>query len=311
MRFVVSFLLVLLGINSSAFAQQFPEGKYVFSAPALFGSEGGTAKGTLVELESMEDGYQMVFLNNPLSPNSRIIFSLKGDDVIFSESHMPSSEIGRTITGKGQIYDSDCASGRLSVSSGSVGFLLEERKSSEWNLRPASRDEVQLGYVQGLKEAEHRIWSNRAIERPTLENAKRALGAVVGYGFGQKDVPILTQMLESGELVYDSGKFSFRDEVPIEAILDGSSITTNVVKELIDLRPPSATSNIPMQTVALSADVASIHGSEMVAVDPLVKDTAPTPQEKSGTTHRLLPYLVCALVLVGVSAVFMIGRRRR
>ena len=311
MRLVVSFLLVLLGINSSAFAQQFPEGKYVFSAPALFGSEGGTAKGTLVELEATAEGYQLVFLNNPLSRSSRITFTLKDDRIVFETSDMSSSEIGRAVDGKGKVQKNTMASGNLTVRSGSVGFLLAGRESSEWSLRPATRDEVLKGYSEGLEMAEYFLFLRRSRERPTLENAKRTLIRVVGYGFGQKDVPILTQMLESGELVYDSGKFSFRDEVPMEEVLDGSSITTNVVMEVIDLRPPSATSNIPMQIVALSADVASIHESEMVAVDPLVKDTAPTPQEKSGTTHRLLPYLVGALVLVGVSAVFMIGRRRR
>lgn len=304
MRLVVLFVLVLLVMNGSAFAQQFPEGKYVFSAPALFGSEGGTAKGTLVELEATAEGYQLVFLNNPLSRSSRITFTLKDDRIVFETSDMSSSEIGRAVDGKGKVQKSTMASGNLTVRSGSPGFLLAGRKSSEWSLRPATRNEVLESYSEGLEMAEELLWSRRSRQKRSLENAIEALGSVVGYGFGQKDVPILTQMLESGELVYDSGKFSFRDEVPIEAVLDGSSITTNVSMEVIDLRPPSATSNIPMQVF-----VASIHRSEMVAADPLVEDSVPTPQEKSGTTHRLLPYLVGALVLVAVSIAIMINRR--
>jgi hypothetical protein len=277
MRFVVSFLFVLLVMNGSAFSQQFPEGKYVFSAPALFGSEGGTARGTLVELEVTAEGYQLVFLNNPLSRRSRITFTLKDDRIVFETSDMSSSEIGRAVDGKGKVQKNAMASGNLTVRSGSVGFLLAGRESSEWSLRPATRKEVLESYSEGLEMAEYFIFLRRSRERPTLENAKRALLGAVGYGFGEKDLPILTQMLESGELVYDSGKFSFRDEVPMEAVLDGSSITTNVVRELIDLR--------------------------------LVKDTAPTPQEESGTTHRLLPYLVGALVLVAVTIGIMINRR--
>ncbi len=264
-------------MNGSAFSQQFPEGKYVFSAPALFGSEGGTARGTLVELEVTAEGYQLVFLNNPLSRRSRITFTLKDDRIVFETSDMSSSEIGRAVDGKGKVQKNAMASGNLTVRSGSVGFLLAGRESSEWSLRPATRKEVLESYSEGLEMAEYFIFLRRSRERPTLENAKRALLGAVGYGFGEKDLPILTQMLESGELVYDSGKFSFRDEVPMEAVLDGSSITTNVVRELIDLR--------------------------------LVKDTAPTPQEESGTTHRLLPYLVGALVLVAVTIGIMINRR--
>lgn len=200
-------------ILPSANAAKIPEGKYVFSAPALFGSKNGKARGKLCELEKTEEGYQLVFLNNPLSPSSRITFSIKDDRIVFDESHMPSTEIGRTITGKGNLQDDTVASGKLTVSMGSVGFLLAKRKSSEWRLRSATRKEVLESYSQGLKKAEELLWSNRAIEKPTRENAIKALYSVVGYGFTRKDIPELKKMLEEGELKYEEGNFFFAGNV--------------------------------------------------------------------------------------------------
>jgi len=213
--FAIIFVLVVGLLSAAIYAGEIPEGKYVFSAPALFGSaEEGEARGKVCELEATEDGYQLIFLNNPLSRGSRIKFSIQDDRIIFDKSHMSSSEIGRTVTGQGKIHGNAVASGKVTISSGSMGFLLAERKSSEWSLRPATRSEVLDSYAEGLEMAEKLLWSNRAIERPTRENAIKALNSVVGYGFTSKDVPELEQMLESGDLNYKDGKFFFRQTSP-------------------------------------------------------------------------------------------------
>ena len=47
-----------------AHAQELPEGKYVFSAPALFGSADGETRGKVCELEVTEEGHKLVPLNN-------------------------------------------------------------------------------------------------------------------------------------------------------------------------------------------------------------------------------------------------------
>lgn len=248
--FIIIAVLAVGILSAVAYAGEIPEGKYVFSSPALFGSAEGEAREKLCEMEASEDGYQIIFLSNPLSRGSRISFSIKNGQIVFDESHMPSTEIGRTITGEGSLQGDAIASGKLTVSMGSVGFLLAKRKSSEWSLRPATRSEVLDSYAEGLKKAEELLWSNRAIERPTRENAIKALNSVVGYGFTSKDVPELEQMLESGDLNYKDGKFFFRQTSPDDSVSSGLPISTNVITETIDLREKiAAVTNVPMQVV--------------------------------------------------------------
>lgn len=127
---VTSFLVVGL-LLAVTYAGDIPEGKYVFSSPALFGGANSKARGKQCDLEATEKGSQLIFLNNPLSRGSRITFSVTNGRIVFDESHMPFSEIGRTITGKGNLQYDAIATGKLTVSMGSVGFLLAKRKSSE------------------------------------------------------------------------------------------------------------------------------------------------------------------------------------
>ncbi len=50
--------ILTVGILSAvAYAGEIPEGKYVFSSPALFGSAEGEAREKLCELEATKDGY--------------------------------------------------------------------------------------------------------------------------------------------------------------------------------------------------------------------------------------------------------------
>lgn len=309
-KWIIVCMFLLRGVAS---AEELSEGKFVFAAPALFGSTEGKARGKLCELEVTEGGYQLVFLNNPLSRGSRIVFSLKGDRIVFDESHMPSTEIGRTITGEGRLQDAQTASGKLTVSMGSVGFLLAKRKSSDWSLRPATRAEVLDNFSDGLKMAEKLIWSNRAIERPTRENAIKALNSVVGYGFIRKDIPELKRMLESGELNYKDGKFFFRQTLPVDVASLGLSISTNVFTERIYLGDKvNAAQNVTMQVIIVSAPVASTASPPVGDVpdppQPVVERTLaksaevepiPEPQEtpKKGAVLPL-PLLTVALGLV-------------
>jgi hypothetical protein len=273
---VKSFLAIGL-LSAVTYAGDIPEGKYVFSSPALFGSAKGEARGKVCDLEATEKGYQLTFLNNPLSRGSRITFSVTNGRIVFDESHMPSSEIGRTIIGEGNLQSDAIATGKLTVSMGSVGFLLAKRKSSEWCLRPATKSEVLSNYAEGLKKAEELLWSNRAIERPTRENAITALYSVVGYGFTRKDVPELEKMLESGDLNYKDGKLFFRQISLNNNLSPGLPISTNVVVEIIDLREKiAAITNEPMQVVEATDKVAS-NFAPLVVYTP--ESTEPVPKE--------------------------------
>ncbi len=319
--------ILTVGILSAvAYAGEIPEGKYVFSSPALFGSAEGEAREKLCELEATKDGYQLIFLNNPLSRGSRITFSIKNGQIVFDESHMPSTEVGRTIKGKGSLQGDAIASGKLTVSMGSVGFLLAKRKSSEWSLRPARRSEVLDSYAEGLKKAEELLWSNRAIERPTRENAIKALHSVVGYGFTRKDVPDLEQMLESGDLNYKDGKFFFRQTSPDDSALSSLPISTNVVTETIDLREKiAAVTNVPMQVVE-EADAVESNPAPLVVdipepIEPVVTETPkqvdiepiPEPQEPEETSNEV-PFGLIALgaaLLLLLAITTILYRRKR
>jgi|LSQX01.3.fsa_nt_gb hypothetical protein len=262
---IIGFLVVGL-LSVRTYAGELPEGKYIFSAPALFGSVEGEVCGKLCELEATEKGYQLIFLNNPLSRGSRITFSVTNGRIVFDESHMPSSEIGRTITGKGNLQDDAIASGKLTISMGSVGFLLAKRKASEWSLRPATRSEVLESYAEGLTKAEDFIWGRRGREKPTDENAIKALYSVVGFGFTRKDVPELKKMLESGDLNYRDGKFSFRQNSPDDSVLSSLPISTNVTTEDIDLRGKIAgVTDATMQVVQETDAAGSIPTPSVVA----------------------------------------------
>lgn len=310
-------ILVSFLILSTANAATFPEGKYVFSAPALFGNKDGKARGKLCELEKTEEGYRLVFLNNPLSPNSRITFSIKDDRIVFDESHMPSTEIGRTITGKGNLQDDTVASGKLTVNMGSVGFLLAKRKSSEWSLRPAKRSEVLDSYAEGLKMAEKLLWSRRSRQKPTRENAIKALYSVVGYGFTRKDIPELKRMLESGELKYEEGKFFFRRKSTNQTDFSGNGVSTNVYEERIDLRKKvNAAHSVTMQVVNVSPAESNVDSSEaepqlqlssngQIESPPTKSNSAGKPQERDNRTLSPTIQWIAAIAFFSVLAVIL------
>lgn len=326
-KWMLMFVVLLFGV---AYAEELPEGKFVFSAPALFGSADGEARGKLCELEVTEEGYQLVFLNNPLSRGSRIVFSLEGDRIVFDDSHMPSTEIGRTITGKGRLQDVQTASGKLTVSMGGGGFLLAKRKSSEWSLRPATRGEVLESFSEGLKKAEELIWGRRSRERPTRENAIKALNSVVGYGFTRKDIPELKRMLESGDLNYKDGKFFFRQTSPVTAAASALPISTNVYSENIDLRENiHALTNRTMEVVeaspspkiiapaVVSIPVAEETVTKQAAIAPaVVKDVdLPVPQDDPISDGCLWTrkWLVALFVLIiaGIATTVYYKKRKK
>jgi hypothetical protein len=304
--FTVTVIFVIALLSAVTYAENLPEGKYVFSAPALFGSTEGEARGKLCELETTAKGYQLVLLNNPLSPGSRISFSVENDRIFFDKSYMSSSEIGRTVTGKGTFRDYAIASGKLTVTMGSSGFLLAKRKSSEWSIRTATRSEILESYAEGLEMAEDLLWSNRAIERPTRENAIKALYSVVGYGFTKKDVPVLEQMLESGELNYKDRKFSLSQELPADVEPSMLTISTNVYTESIDLRENNKNAqNVTMKVFSVPSPVKSI--------SPLMVDI-PEPQETSEQKKMLPLFLIgiaLGLLLVFVIIMVVYCRKRR
>jgi len=323
--FVIAVFVIGL-LSAVAHAGDFPEGKYLFSSPALFGSEEGEARGKLCELEATKNGYQLIFLNNPLSRESRITFSVKNDRIVFDESHMPSTEIGRTITGKGSLQGETIASGKLTVSMGSVGFLLAKRKSSEWSLRPATRSEVLDSYAEGLEMAEKLLWSRRSRQKPTRENAIKALHSVVGYGFTSKDVPELEQMLESGDLNYKDGKFFFRQTSRDSGVSSSLPISTNVTTESIDLREKiAAVTNVTMQVVEATDTIESNPAPSLVDIpepsEPIVSEALkridvepiPEPQEPEETSNEFpfgLIVLGAALPLLLVIATILYRRKR-
>ncbi len=303
-------ILLFNCLISSVHAEGIEEGKYMFYAPALFESNDSEPYGALCEISKEGDRYKAYFLD-VFAQGSSICFTMNGDEISFDETQWSYSEYGQTITGKGTVKGKAEAQGSINVTTGTVGYPFVRNRSSQWAIRPATSQEIRLSVEKGLKVVEEYIWATRVQMERTQENVLKSLSIGIGRGFSEKDLPELERMMEFGDLNFTDGKFSFRETFPAEVVPLRLPISTNVFVEDIDLQPLLSTSIIPIQVVALSADVASIHESEMVSVDPLVKDTAPTPQEESGTTHRLLPYLVGALVLVGVSAVFMIGRRRR
>ena len=324
MRTPLGAIIILAGfISVVSYAQELPEGKYVFSAPALFGSTGGEARGKLCELEDTEDGYHLIFLNNPLSRGSRITFSLENRRIVFDRSHMSSTEIGRTIKGRGYLNGEAIASGKLTVSAGSPGFLLATRKSSEWSLRPATRHEVRESFAEGLAMAEKLIWSARGIRRPTYENAIKALSSVVGYGFTRKDVPELKRMLESGELSYKAGKFLFHETSAVDAAYSSLPITTNVTTERIDLRGHiNAVTNATMQVVVASppaeanakpSGVAAAIRPGTVSRPAVVQSEATAVRREALHKGRIMLFLLIVLgvgvLLVVVTAVTICFRR--
>jgi hypothetical protein len=222
---------VLLVAGTASKSADLPDGKYVFFAPALFGSNEEGPRGMLCELEDGGGRRQLHFLNNPLSRGSTISFLRNGTSIKFTESHMPSTEVGRTITGQGSVRGDGTASGSLTVSMGSVGFLLAKRQTSEWSLRKASAEEVRASVTEGLRKAEQLVWASRGIERPTSANVANALHSVVGFGYSEKDVPLLERMIASGELQFENWKSRFRDEVPSPVAGSAPSISTNVVTQ--------------------------------------------------------------------------------
>lgn len=280
-------LIILLALFAGiASAGELPKGKYMFSSPALFGSADGAARGQVCELERTEDGYQIYFLDNPLSRGSRITFSIKGEQVVFDESHMPSTEIGRTITGKGKLTTENKAAGKLTVSMGSVGFLLGKRKSSEWSLRPATTTEVRQSFTKGLKMVEELMWAKRGRQKPTRENAIKTLSSAVGYGYSHKDVPELKRMMEAGELKYEKGKFFFRQTSPSKDAR-APAISTNVYTEDIDLREHIAKmTNKAVSAVAPQIETASVEIVEAPAPPVPQAVTASPPQKPAPVEQK-------------------------
>ncbi len=194
----------------------------------------------------------------------------------------------------------------------------------------ALREEVKFSiassYAEGLKKAEELLWSNRAIERPTRENAIKALHSVVGYGFTRKDVPDLEQMLESGDLNYKDGKFFFRQTSPDDSALSSLPISTNVVTETIDLREKiAAVTNVPMQVVE-EADAVESNPAPLVVdipepIEPVVTETPkqvdiepiPEPQEPEETSNEV-PFGLIALgaaLLLLLAITTILYRRKR
>jgi len=197
-------------------ADVLPEGKYMFSAPALFKSSAHLGSERLCDMQVLDDSTRrLIFIDTLTAEYLDFSYTHSGRIKIIG-SQVGMGEIGRKVKGSGKIMDGNKIEGKLTVVSGAMGFLLIQRKKSEWCLRPATEAEVVKGLLAGLSHLPNTLYAKRL--EPTLENIEKYIFVGAGRGYSLSDRPKIMQMLRDGDLIYTNKKFEQKRRLTGEAV---------------------------------------------------------------------------------------------
>lgn len=206
---------LLMSIRS-ADANTISNGRYVFTCSKLYSG--------LCDITSTNGQYRMV----PIENYGRGYIDFKRSwtgKLKITKSNMGSSEVALNLTGTAKPFDDRSFAGRVRLSYYAIPLIPGRISWAKWSLRPATREEIHAGLLNGLIEASgalannrrySAIWEKRGKE-PWSEETLVHYGLLGGrnHGYSHFDVPQLLQWYREGILKVVDNHFELKKGIEL------------------------------------------------------------------------------------------------